>query len=200
MATMQEFLTSGRLGDIMLGIATNRAQQILGPPEDRSVRRTPVEILRYGALELTFRREPTAADSNLVAMALYFWDAGRSLPAPVLPTDWIPQHNTLEQELVNFLAEIESTPQSVVTRDNDRYFALPSGVKVVFGDGELHSFHFSRAVAEKRKQISVALPLETVKVLRQRARQQKISVQEVIEMLVVDKISTSNPGNSMETK
>ena len=185
MATMREFLSTGHLGDVMIGITAERAQQILGAPDTRSVRRDPVEILRYGALELVFRRVPKTIDSRLVAIALYLGNSNRSIPVPTRFADWLPSIDTTEQQVREFLAGAGIVPHSTVAGESF-HLVLPSGAQIVFADGKLHSFHFKRKVSERREQISVSLPTETVNRLRQSAKRQKTSVQDVVEKLIND--------------
>jgi hypothetical protein len=183
MVTMHEFLTSGSLGEVMLGSTVNQVESVLGPPEHRSVRRDPL-ILRYGSLQLTFHRVDPNVDSKLMAMAMYFGDCKRSLPTAVQPTDWLPSCGATEEEFRDFLSSAGIGLHSTVTGQK-MHFVLSSGNHVVFVDGKLDSIHIKRAGAE-RKQLSVSLPAEVVELLRERAREEKMSVQQVVEKLIVE--------------
>jgi hypothetical protein len=182
---MQEFVSTGHLGDIMIGITADRAQQVLGAPDARSARHDPVEILRYGALELVFRRVPKTTDSRLVAIALYLGDQDRLIPEPARFADWLPAADTTEQQFREFLAGVGIAPRSTAAGESS-HLVLPSGAQIVFADGKLHSIHFKRNVSDRRRQISVSLPAETVDRLRQSAKFQKTSVRKVVEKLIND--------------
>jgi len=94
MATFREFLSSGRIGDVQLGMRPETVEQQLGPADDRSVKRHPVEILRFGSLELAFKTVPQADDTRLVAAAIYFNTPNQQLPPSLRFDDWTPTDAT----------------------------------------------------------------------------------------------------------
>jgi hypothetical protein len=184
MATFREFLTEGTIGDLKLGMLPEAVENCLGPADDRSVKSRPVEILKFGAMELAFKYIPDTKDSRLIAIAIYFWDPARALPATVRFDDWTPTANTTEAEFGNF---VESIGLKACMRDDgdSKDVMLDSGGSAVFADDRLHSIHFRRAdKAPPRKQMSVSLPETTLEQLRARARRENISVQELIEKVL----------------
>jgi len=53
MASILEFIKTGKLGSVSLGISKEEIENILGKPDDVSVSRKP-RIYKYGSLQLAF--------------------------------------------------------------------------------------------------------------------------------------------------
>src|SRR5437588_3306016 len=104
MATLREFLSSGTLGAIKMGMRPQMVEQLWGPPDDRSVQRHPTEILRYGSLELVFKTVPDTDDMRLVAVAIYFGRPDQQLPAGAGFEDRSLTDTTTEAEFRDFAA------------------------------------------------------------------------------------------------
>src|SRR5690349_8652434 len=103
MAKLREVLSEGKLGEIRIGALPETVERHLGPPDDRSVKRRPVEILKFGSIELAFKHVPGTNDSRLIAIAIYFFNPKRNLPASVAFEDWTPTPETTEAEFRSFL-------------------------------------------------------------------------------------------------
>jgi len=184
MATFQEFLTSGKIGEVQLGMRPEVVEQRLGLPDDRSVKRHPVEILRFGSLELAFKTVPQTDDTRLISVAIYFNRPKQQLPAALKFDDWTPTDATTEAEFRQFIA---STGLDVHSKVDGQYthLVLNSGGSIAFDDGQLHSVHFRRSEkGSMRRQMSVSLPENTLSQLRARAQHEHISLQELIERVL----------------
>jgi hypothetical protein len=184
MPSMREFLQSGRLGEVQLGLRRDRVMDILGAPEDQTARRRPLQLLRYGAVEFGFIPVPETTDSRLVSTALYFHDPDRLIPPPLRPTDWLPTHATSAQQFRQFLNEAGIEANCSI-QGQEAYLILSSGASVVFAEGKLHSIHFKRKDKKpQRKQMTVSLPEEAGERLQHRAHEEGISVQAIIERMI----------------
>src|SRR5262245_13765908 len=107
MATLANFLMTGQLGPIALGITPLEAMSLLGDADDTSRKSNPL-ILRYGPLQLTFVKQGKVRESRLTQLGLYFQPpAVEPLPEVVRPTDWSPDGAPLEREFRAFLHEIK---------------------------------------------------------------------------------------------
>lgn len=181
---MREFLECGRLGEVRLGVRPEQVIAILGDPEDRSAKRRPVQLLRYGAVEFAFAPVPHTTDSRMVAVAIYFNDPDRTIPAPLCPTDWNPLCTTTEYEFRRFLDESGVSDYSSIHAEQD-HLVLDSGASIVFADGRFHSLHFKRRDQQNtRKQLSFSLPQEAVEKLQHRAREEGVSIPDLIERMI----------------
>src|SRR5688500_17455578 len=103
MATFREFLSSGTIGVVKLGMLPETVERFWGTPDDRSVQRHPTEILRYGPLELVFKTVPETDDARLVAAAIYFGRRNQQLPPGARFDDWSPTDATSEAEFRGFI-------------------------------------------------------------------------------------------------
>lgn len=184
MAKFHELLSEGRIGDVRIGMRLETVEQFLGLPEDRSVKNRPVEILKFGSIELAFKHVPDTKDSRLIAIAIYFSIPNRRLPASVVFEDWTPTADTTEADFRDFLRSAGMQIHSNVDGEN-KNLVLDSGASIVFVDERLHSVHFRRADrGAPRRQMSVSLPESTLTQLRARAEREKVSLQELIEKVL----------------
>lgn len=184
MASILEFLTSGRLGGVHLGLRPEQVTGLLGPADDQSVRRKPVYILRYGAVEFAFKPLPDSRDSELISTAIYFAQPGREMPPTLRPADRLLSKETTGREFRQFL-EQEGIAVRSEGQSDEEYLTLDSGASVVFVGGKLHSIHYARREEKpERKQMTVSLPEEAVQRLRQRAREERVSVHDLLEKMI----------------
>jgi hypothetical protein len=184
MASLREFLKSGRLGEIQVGMPTDQVIALLGPADDRSVRRKPVYLLRYGAVEFAFKPVPETSDSRLVSIAIHFGHPGRTLPPALQWTDCALSDETTIEAFLRLLADTGMEGHMHSSRDQE-YLSLDSGASIVFVDGRLGSIHFSCADTKKRrKQMTVSLPEDAVQTLRKRAREEGVSLNSLVERMI----------------
>jgi len=122
--TLREFLETGRLGDIRLGMTRAEAQALLGPPEDISL--TKDAVWKYGSLQLYFH------ENRLWLIALYFpWDELR-LPNAFEAVGYLPSRATTLQEFRKFLAESGSETNLDRTVDEAVILQVGPGIEVIF--------------------------------------------------------------------
>lgn len=184
MAKFRELLLEGKIGDVRIGMRPETVEQYLGAPDDRSVKKRPVQILKFGSIELAFKLIPETNDSRLISIAVYFSIPSRNLPPSVVFEDWTPTADTTEADFRHFLSQAGIRIHSNVDGEN-KYLVLDSGASIVFVDERLHSLHFRRAdKGAIRRQMSVALPESTLTRLRARAERENVSLQELIERVL----------------
>ncbi|HYE19049.1 MAG TPA: ribbon-helix-helix protein, CopG family [Tepidisphaeraceae bacterium] len=186
MATLNEFLSAGRLGPVQLGLRPEQVVALLGDADDRSARRRPVTVLRYGAVELTFTPIPDTDDSRLSGISVKFAVPGLEIPVALRPNDWLPDGRTSPDEVRRYLEGQGITGVEALRGDDgDETLTLSTGAAIVFADGSLFGMHFRRRDKRPdRKQLTVALPEETVEELRRRARAEHTSVQALLERMI----------------
>lgn len=184
MAKFRELLSEGRIGNVRIGMRPEIVEQYLGAPDDRSVNRRPIEMLKFCSIELAFKFVPDTNDSRLIAIAIYFSLPKRQLPPSVVFEDWTPTAETTEAEFRDF---VQSAGMQIHTRvdGENKNLILDSGASIVFVDERLHSVHFRRADGSaQRRQMSVSLPESTLSQLRARAERENVSLQELIEKVL----------------
>lgn len=125
--TVVEFLQTGLLGPIRLGLSISECEALLGAPE--AVGGNPkTRIHQWGVLELSY------SDDRVWLIQLELWDTGRSSPARLPLAD-------LDEFLGASLESFENiTHQNGIETEADRHHpevnrkADTSGAVAVFGD------------------------------------------------------------------
>jgi hypothetical protein len=174
MATLEQFLRTGELGPIRVGMTQAEAVACLGPAQDESVQREP-KILKYGGLQITFARLTRGAEGQVALIGLYY-HARERIPALVSPTDFTATSETTLGEMREFVVRFGLSPREVI-RGDDIVLTLPSGVEIVCGDQKLWSILFAARIAvPHKKQVSVSIPDAAWQQLNTLARESNRSV------------------------
>jgi hypothetical protein len=127
---------------------------------------------------------PGSTDCRLVSIAIHFDRPDRGLPPGLRPGDWEPTNQTTADQFRRFATEAGLTVRSSVQGEQS-YLVLSSGASAVFVDERLHSIHYKRANKKPdRRQMTVSLPDETVELLQRRAREENVSVHDLIDRLI----------------
>jgi len=160
MATLSEFLKSGKLGDIHHGMRRDEVVAILGQPNDTSVARNPL-LLKFGGLQLTFFKPAGAEHRELSQIGLHYGPSWEPIPAAVLPSDFVGNPETTIAGVRAFLAADGIDIHSGVDAEFGSHLILASGARITFDDGMLHRISFPRKTTNAKKQVSVSVPTET---------------------------------------
>lgn len=131
--TVQEFLTTGRLGRLELGQSSTDVRAILGNPSDVSKFRPPL-IWQYGSLELSFDSPIQSDVDRLILIGLYFRDKSRRLRSPFVMRDWFPRFGTTKVEMEEQLRSIQVPITVVKSLCNEDTLAVetPIGVSILY--------------------------------------------------------------------
>ena len=184
MATLIDFLKFGTVGEVRLGMTPDAVERRWGPADDRSVTTRPFEILKYGAVELTFHQVPDTADARLTGVSIKCGLPEHDPPLHATFEDWTPDGDTNVEEFDTFLkkaalnvhAKVEGEQTSVI---------METGATAVFTDGLLYGIYFRRVDrATTRRQMSIAVPEATLRELRSRAAREKVSLQHLVEQVL----------------
>src|SRR5437660_10048556 len=97
MATLKQFLTTGQLGDIALGISQGEVLRLLGEPEAKGGDGKAV-IWKYGPLQVTFNK---AADCTAIGMIVLCTGNG-AMPKSIHLEGWVPGPNTNFEDFKHF--------------------------------------------------------------------------------------------------
>jgi hypothetical protein len=104
MQLLREFLESGTLGPIAIGLSPLEVQHILGEPWD--VGGTPKNrIWKYGSIQLGFYRDKATRTETLEFIGLYFRYESLTLPEAISPGGWFPSQRTTKEDFVRYLEE-----------------------------------------------------------------------------------------------
>jgi len=175
MSTLDEFLATGHLGEIVTGMSKEDVRRVLGDPLDVSVKKNP-EIWKYGALQLTFYRDSQEDHSSLVLIGLHFAQDNHRLPAPVTLTDWSSKAEMGPEDFRKRLLEVGIPVHSDVSSSDAEHLVLSSAVRVTFSEGRLHSIQYSSEKKSDLKQLSISVPVSDLELIRKEAAARKMSV------------------------
>ena len=163
MAILEEFLRTGHLGPLNLGISSNDAMSILGEPDDISRKANPL-LLRYGRVQLTFWK-PRDAKPELREMTVDFQHASEPLPPCLEFTDWNSSDPPDEGRFRDFLHQIDYLPLQESQGVTGTELVFASGVIARFKDQMLESLRLTER--ENKKSTAVFLTDEREPTLEQ---------------------------------
>ena len=169
MTTLEQFLKTGQLGPLVLGMPPFEVASILGEPQEQSRKNNPL-LLKYGCLQLTFWKQADQRRSQLREVAIYCQPNNRPLPDPVQMTDWDPCGALTEASFWSFLNNIRYLPAETIDGESGKELILPSGVRVSFSGGTLRRLR----ITLRQTSDNVPIPLSD---------EREPSMEQVIEML-----------------
>jgi hypothetical protein len=137
MAALEEFLRTGRLGPLILGLSPNEIMAELGDPDAVSRKSNPL-LLKYGCVQLTFWK-PKEAKQSLREITIDFEHVLEALPPPLEFSDWRITDPPTERRFRDFLYRIEYLPIHRSEGVTWRELVFPSGVTARLKDEMLVS-------------------------------------------------------------
>lgn len=133
MPLLREFLESGKLGPIAIGLSPVEVQHILGDPWD--VGGTSKDRLwKYGAVQLGFHRDNATRTEALCFIGLYFRSGSLDLPEAIAPEGWFPSRRTTKGDFIRYLEEqgIGHSVDRQLTIETQSALTTESGTQVTF--------------------------------------------------------------------
>lgn len=127
------FIKTGILGEISLGVTISSVQEYLGSPEDVSISRKPI-ILKYGSLQLTFYREKSRNEAILDSINIYFDDEVR-LHEKLGKQGWFPKSKMCRDEFLEKLDGIGirmEVDKQHTLNETQKAYKSEAGVIVIF--------------------------------------------------------------------
>jgi hypothetical protein len=192
MASLQEFLDTGRLGEIAVGASNDFVRQLLGEPNDVSTQRNP-ELWKYGAVQLGFYRGKGTKQHTLAFIGLYFQGGDARIPDALKWTGWFPYQATTSQVFQGWPTQTGVTFSTIAEAEGETadYLVTKAGVAVTFADGNLQSIQYAAHHKSDRRQLSVSIPPDVWDRIREEAAQQKVSMAELCSRWITDHIRES---------
>jgi len=180
MSTLQRFLTSGQLGDLVPGVSRDFVRQRLGEPYDVSAQRKS-EVWKYGPVELGFYKDRSAESGppTLTFIGLYFRTPREHVPSQLAWSGWLPTAGTTVADFTNYFTTVPIEHSALVSEDGLEYLIISSGVRITFSQGKLDSIQLIARRKPKRRQLSVSVPDEIWKRIRKEALEDKVSMSEL---------------------
>jgi hypothetical protein len=142
MATLEEFLRTGHLGPLIIGISPTEVMTTLGEPDDLSRKANPL-LLIYGCVHMTFWRNTKAAKHELREIMLDFQNFSQPLPPLLEFNDWKLSDPPTERRFRDFMHAIGYLPIHHSEGATWRELVFPSGVTARFKDEMLVSIRLT---------------------------------------------------------
>jgi hypothetical protein len=130
---LREFLKSGTLGPVTMGLSPVEVQHRLGKPWD--VGGTPKQrIWKYGAIQLGFYWDKETRTAGLGFIGLYFCHDSLALPEVIQLEGWFPSRYTTKEDFIHYLEDqgICYSEDQRLTFETQLALATESGAHVIF--------------------------------------------------------------------
>jgi hypothetical protein len=189
MASLDDFLLTGRLGPVSTGQSEHEVVAQLGSPEDSSEGTFP-RILKYGALQLAFYKLPNGSELCLVSITVAFHTPEEGLPEALALSGWMPDGNTIFDEFREHISEVGIPVVGGVETGPSQSLVLGAGVRVTFDEGRLYSVGFTAKRETKVKQLTVSIPKEELEAIRKEAVSRGISVSALCSSWIEERVAS----------
>lgn len=179
MASIIEFLKTGRFDGLSFEMGTEEVKELLGEPEDVTDFSPPL-VWKYGSLQISFDvfesdRTGGRPDWNLISVRLFFHASDVRLPDRLMLTD--PRLPDLSYD--GFRAYLDANAIKVVggvTIGPGKHLVLDSAVRVTFDDEDrLYSIGSYAKHKPETKQVSVSVSWKDFETIQREAREQGLS-------------------------
>jgi len=192
MPMFDDFLRSGRIGQISVGMNQEAVRELWGPPQDTSIRKHP-EIWKYGPVEFSFYRSPEDSSLLLVSIIYHFSQPNAEPPRLLSDSGWMPNSETSIEEFRGHLVDVGIAVVGGVASGPHQHLVLDSSSRVTFEEGKLSSVGFSAKQESKIKQVSISVPQEDFEAIRREAKILGISANALCSRLISEHVSSLKP-------
>jgi hypothetical protein len=191
MISVDEFLETSRLGQLVEGRTTHEVRDLLGEPEGVSGRGWP-QLWKYGSIQLGFHRTTRDEIPFLTSIALYFRVPDEAPPEALKFSGWYPAIGCSYDEFRAHLDEVGIRVYGGVASGPRKHLIVGPGVRITFDEDVLDSIQHTAKREPDRKQLLISVPREALDSIRLEARARGISpsslcsnwVEERVEALV----------------
>jgi hypothetical protein len=188
MTNLTEFLKTGRLETIAVGMSREEVKAVLGEPQDASVHKYPL-IWKYGGLQLIFDRAPDDSRLFLASITLYFHEEAENIPEAFAPIDWVPTAGTTFQVFRAHLDENEIRVFGGVTSGPHKHLVLESGVRITFDDDRLYSIGYTMKRESDTKQLTIKVRRKALEMIEKWAKGRGISISDLCSEWIKEHVS-----------
>jgi hypothetical protein len=154
MATLKDFLKTGRLGPVVLGMNPSDVMTALGDADEVSKRSNPLQ-LKYGCIQFTFWKAPDQKVHKLREIVLAY-QPFVPLPESLILTDWNLSQPPTKMQFKNFYHDIGYLPVHLVEGTSGSQFLFLSGVTALTSNDLLHSIRLTQREKKEADQITLS--------------------------------------------
>lgn len=155
MATLEDFLRTGRLGPVSLGMNPSQVMTALGDPDAFSEQKSPY-ILKYGPVQLVFLANKKLRTRELRDIAIIYKPKFKKLPKKLRLDDWNPSSVPTEEFFTNYLQNICLHPVHIVSGESGTQLIFISGVVALFSEKKMHSIRSTQRDSKEPERVTVS--------------------------------------------
>jgi hypothetical protein len=155
MATLEDFLRTGRLGPANLGMNPTQVMTALGDPDEFSEHKSPY-ILKYGPVQLVFLANQKLRTRELRDIAIIYKPKFKKLPKKLRLDDWNPSSVPTEGFFTDYLENINLHPVHIVSGESGTQLVFVSGVVVLFAEKKMHSIRMTQRDSQEPERVTVS--------------------------------------------
>jgi len=169
MPLFEEFLRTGHLGPVILGMTPTDVMIAIGDPQDTSKKSNPLQ-LKYGCAQLSFWKAPNHRTHHLREIAITYQPEFEPLPETLVFTDWNPTEPPTELQFRSFMHKIGYLPVHLVEGPSGSQLVFLSGVTALFANKMVHSIR----LLQRETKEPTAMPLSD---------EREPTIKQILEML-----------------
>jgi hypothetical protein len=188
MATLVEFLKTGRLDGISVGISRDEVRALLGEPEDVSTNKFP-QTWKYGPLQLAFYKSADGSNPLLASISMCFHEPEQRFPEAIKIDGWLPDPETTFDAFRTFLDANHVRVIGGVTSGPDKHLVLESAVRVTFDEDLIDSIGYSAKREPETKQLTVKVRREDLELIQKWAKGRGVSASDLCSEWIKDQVS-----------
>ncbi len=155
MATLEDFLRTGRLGPVNLGMNPTQVMTALGDPDEFSEQKSPY-ILKYGPVQFVFLANEKLRTRELRDIAIIYRPKFKKLPKNLRLDDWNPSSVPTEEFFSDYLENINLHPVHIVSGESGTQLIFISGVVALFSEKKMHSLRMTQRDSQEAERITVS--------------------------------------------
>ncbi|HMO85611.1 MAG TPA: hypothetical protein PKC18_11905 [Lacipirellulaceae bacterium] len=144
MGRLAEFLRTGSLGPVTLGMSPFDVTEQIGEPDQESQKKNPL-TLKFGSLQLVFWKHSKQGNSELRDISISFFPNFVSLPQSVALDDF--PGSMSEADFDVFITNRQLPAAHLIGDEGNRQYTFLSGVLAIFSGGQLDTVR----IAQKEK-------------------------------------------------
>jgi hypothetical protein len=150
MATLEDFLRTGRLGPVNLGMNPTQVMTALGDSDEFSEQKSRY-ILKYGPVQFVFLANKKLRVRDLQDIAIIYKPKFKKLPKKLRLDDWNPSSVPTEEFFTDYLGNINLHPVHIVSGESGTHLIFISGVVALFSEKKMHSIRMTQRDQEPEK-------------------------------------------------
>jgi hypothetical protein len=192
MMSIVEFLKTGELDGIRVGMAPDQVRDVLGEPFDTSLSKKPW-IWKYDPIEITFSFPEERREFRVESISISFRAPDAASPAPLRFSDWDNSRSSSFQDFKGYLDKHAIRAVGGGKTGPDQTLVLESSVRATFHEGTLYSIRYDAKNESQVKQITFSIPRDDFEAVRGEAAELGVSVSVLCSRWIRERVVSLQP-------